>query len=117
MSIWTVPSGRPRIEVGDIVLQRELRRVPAEQLAATDLAGEPDAFRRVQQPFPAVPISLHPVVLPPGVYEELHLAAAAVFDALVRVARRLGRDRHERLAALGIGPATAPLFVGDEDWE
>ncbi|MEV0136579.1 hypothetical protein AB0H83_50165 [Dactylosporangium sp. NPDC050688] len=95
--------------------------------SASDLTsfvhGEPDAVRdrllwgMRDVPFPPKPISLHPVLLPAGVYTELHTAAGAVLDALVRVARRLGRDRDERLAALGIDPATTPLFVADEAWE
>jgi hypothetical protein len=85
--------------------------------------GNPDAIRERllyemrDVPFPPTPISLHPVVLPATDYDELHRAAADVLQALLRVAWRLGRDRDERLAALGVDPATAPLFVADEEWE
>jgi len=95
------------------------RTVPALPLTI----GEPETVREQllwgmrEVPFPPTPISLHPVLLPRPVYTELHTAAAAVLDALVRVARRLGRDRTERLAALGVDPATTPLFTADEAWE
>jgi hypothetical protein len=68
-------------------------------------------------PFPQAPINLHPIILPGPVYEELHTAAAAVLDILVRVARDLGRDRSERLAVIGMDASECPLFVDDEEWE
>ncbi|WIM94515.1 hypothetical protein ACTOB_006541 [Actinoplanes oblitus] len=87
------------------------------------LAGEPEEIRdRLRHgmrdvPFPPNPVPLHPVLLPAATYEELHSAAAAVLGVLFRAARRLGNDRGERLAALGIDPVTAPLFTGDDEWE
>ncbi|MGW9436196.1 hypothetical protein [Streptomyces sp. NPDC055607] len=68
-------------------------------------------------PFPPGAVPLHPVLLPRSVYEELHAAAARVLQVLVKVARGLGGDRAERLAALGVDPAECPLFTSDEAWE
>lgn len=74
-------------------------------------------MRDVPFPRPPLPISLHPVPLPRAVYEELHSAAGELLNLVRRVAYHLGRDRAERLHALGVDPATCPFFTADEDWE
>jgi hypothetical protein len=68
-------------------------------------------------PFPPTPLSLHPLVLPREVYDELHSAALKVVRVLKRLAYHLGADPAERMAALNVDPATCPLFVADEAWE
>jgi hypothetical protein len=74
-------------------------------------------MRDIPFPLPPAPTSLHPVVLPADVYRELHAAAIEVLSVLRRIAYHLGGDRSERLAALGVDPATCPLFTDDENWE
>ncbi|MEU0414324.1 hypothetical protein ABZ307_42030 [Streptomyces griseorubiginosus] len=93
--------------------------VPRSGIPSSDPAAVADRLLHAMRdvPFPPTPISLHPVVLPPVLYDELHSAAIEVVDVLTRVARGLGADRAERMAALKVDPASCPLFVDDEDWE
>jgi hypothetical protein len=96
---------------------------PPSTLDGTLVIPDPDAVREQMLramrdvPFPSSPLSLHPVVLPPVLYDELHTAAVEVVRVLTRVAYHLGRDRAQRMSALGVDPATCPLFVADEAWE
>ncbi|MEV0136580.1 lantibiotic dehydratase [Dactylosporangium sp. NPDC050688] len=84
----------PRIEVGDVVLQRELWRVPAAPLAAKDLAAEPGAFEQVQRMRAAVGLPRHVFLRCPGEPKPIYcdLDAPLLVRQLTRMAGGLPAD-------------------------
>jgi hypothetical protein len=84
----------PRIEVGDVVLQREFWRVSAAPIAAKDLDAEPGAFDRVQIMRAALGLPRHVFLRCPGEPKPVYcdLDAPLLVRQLTRMAGGLPAD-------------------------
>jgi len=105
----------PRIEVGDVVLQRELWRVPAGQLASATVAEEPAAFLRVRELAARSGLPRHVFYTglgePKPVYCDLD--SPLLVRQLTRAAATAGTDETVTLSEMLPGPDD--LWLRDEE--
>lgn len=110
-------SGRahvPRIQVGDVVLQRELWRLDPATAAAATVAEEPDAFVRLQAQRERLGLPRHIYVRCPGEPKPVYcdLDSPLLAGQLARMAAGVPADELLEISEMLPGPDQ--LWFGDE---